>query len=67
MSGANVCRVLKDHGFSEVRHKGSHIVMQKRDDAGTITVPVPDHAELRLGTLRAIIRQPNLPRSHFEA
>jgi len=31
------------------------------------TVPVPDHDEIRLGTLQSIIRQSGLPRSLFEA
>lgn len=67
MSGAEVCRILGQHGFAEVRRKGSHIVMQKRDDAETTTLPVPDHSELRMGTLRSIIRQSALPRKLFEA
>ncbi len=33
----------------------------------TITVPVPNHNELRIGTLQSIIRQSNIPRSKFEA
>ncbi len=66
MSGAEVCRILAQHGFSEVRRRGSHIVMQKRDEVGTITIPVPDHKELRTGTLRAIIRQSDLARALFE-
>jgi predicted RNA binding protein YcfA (HicA-like mRNA interferase family) len=41
--------------------------MQRRDAGTTITVPVPDHAELRVGTLQAIIRQSGLPRAAFEA
>jgi len=32
----------------------------------TVTVPVPDHSEIRLGTLASIIRQSELPRSLFE-
>jgi predicted RNA binding protein YcfA (HicA-like mRNA interferase family) len=39
------------NGFSEVRRKGSHVVMQKRTEISTVTVPVPDHSELRVGTL----------------
>ena len=31
------------------------------------TVPVPDHRELRTGTLLSIIRQSGVPRSAFEA
>ena len=60
-SGQEVCEILRQHGFAEVRRRGSHIVMQKRSQGSTTTVPVPDHAELRIGTLRAIIRQSELP------
>ncbi len=66
LSGAEVCQILADHGFREVRRRGSHIVMQKRSATSTITVAVPDHTELRLGTLQAIIRQSGLPRRLFE-
>ena len=40
--------------------------MQRGDADGTVTVPVPDHRELRTGTLSSIIRQPGVPRSAFE-
>jgi predicted RNA binding protein YcfA (HicA-like mRNA interferase family) len=40
--------------------------MQKRVENSTITVPVPDHSELRTGTLMSIIRQSQLQRSFFE-
>lgn len=39
--------------------------MQKRAGGTTITVPVPDHDELRIGTLMSIIRQCGLDRSLF--
>ena len=67
MSGREACRILAQHGFMEIRRRGSHIVMQKRTEASTITVPVPDHPEIRLGTLLSIIRQSGLPRSLFES
>lgn len=66
LSGRQVCEILKNHGFVEVRRRGSHVVMQKRTDDGTLTVPVPDHAEIRIGTLRSIIRQSGAPREKFE-
>jgi len=47
MSGREVCAVLAQHGCREIRRRGSHIVMQKRVAKGTITVPVPNHAEKR--------------------
>jgi predicted RNA binding protein YcfA (HicA-like mRNA interferase family) len=61
-----VCGILRANGFAEVRRRGSHILMQRQMPGTTITVPVPDHAELRIGTLQSIIRQSQLPRSLFE-
>ena len=54
------------HGFVMVRQRGSHVVMQKRLTDSTVTVPVPNHDELKIGTLQSIIRQSGLPRSEFE-
>ncbi|OGA34928.1 MAG: hypothetical protein A3F75_06785 [Betaproteobacteria bacterium RIFCSPLOWO2_12_FULL_64_23] len=67
ISGKEVCRILARHGFLEVRRRGSHVVMQVRTSAGSVTVPVPDHEELKIGTLQSIIRQCGLPRSEFES
>ena len=66
LSGREVCRVLESHGFTEVRRRGSHIVMQRMHEGRTTTVPVPDHRELRTGTLMSIIRQSGLRRTDFE-
>jgi predicted RNA binding protein YcfA (HicA-like mRNA interferase family) len=41
--------------------------MQKKTEGSTITVPVPDHSVIRIGTLRAIIRQSGVSRSEFES
>ena len=67
LSGRDVCKILDAHGFAQVRQRGSHIVMQKRSEQTTTTVPVPDHPELKTGTLTSIIRQSGLPRTLFEA
>ncbi len=66
LSGKGACKILSKHGFVEVRKRGSHIVMQQKTSEVTTTVPVPDHDELRIGTLQSIIRQSGLPRSEFE-
>lgn len=66
LSGRDVCKILSEHGFEKVRQKGSHLIMQKREKNTTITIPVPDHDELRMGTLRGIIRQSGLSRGLFE-
>jgi predicted RNA binding protein YcfA (HicA-like mRNA interferase family) len=67
LSGKQVSAILARHGFFEVRQRGSHIVMQKKCSGTTITVPVPNHAELRIGTLQSIIRQSGVPKSEFES
>ena len=36
LSGREVCKILEAEGFSEVRRRGSHVVMQKR--AGTASI-----------------------------
>jgi predicted RNA binding protein YcfA (HicA-like mRNA interferase family) len=41
--------------------------MQRRTQTGTVTVPVPDHPELKMGTLLSIIRQSGLSRAEFES
>ncbi len=66
LSGREVCAILAEQGFREVRRRGSHVVMQRVIESVTITVPVPDHREVRIGTLQSIIRQARLPRELFE-
>ncbi len=67
LSGRELCKILAQHGFEKVLQKGSHIIMQKQQGHTTITIPVPDHDELKTGTLLGIIRQSELLRSLFEA
>jgi predicted RNA binding protein YcfA (HicA-like mRNA interferase family) len=66
-SGREICAILTKHGFVEVRRRGSHIVMQKSLSGTTITVPVPDHYEVKLGTLQSIIRQSGVAKTEFGA
>jgi predicted RNA binding protein YcfA (HicA-like mRNA interferase family) len=66
LSGQAVCQILSNHGFHNVRQKGSHIVMQKKTNVSTITVPVPNHKEIKIGTLKSIIRQSQILSKEFE-
>lgn len=58
LSGKEVCAILERHGFVQVRQRGSHIIMQRATDGGTTTVPVPDHKEVRIGTLHRSFGSP---------
>lgn len=53
VSGAEALRALERLGFSQVRQKGSHIVL-RRDTVGCI---LPLHDELKVGTLAGVLRQ----------
>ena len=66
LSGREVCAILAQHGYEEIRQRGSHIIMQKKIEESTITIPIPNHKEIRPGTLMSIIRQSRLDRSIFE-
>ncbi len=66
LSGREVCNILAAQGFRQVRQRGSHMIMQKQVESSTITVPVPNHDEIRIGTLQSLIRQSGLPRALFE-
>ncbi len=66
ISGREVIAILAANGFIEVRQRGSHVVIQRRSETATTTIPVPDHRQLAIGTLRSIIRQSGLPKALFE-
>jgi predicted RNA binding protein YcfA (HicA-like mRNA interferase family) len=66
LSGEEVCEILEQQGFSQVRQRGSHLIMQLKLEGTTVTVPVPNHDPVRIGTLRSIIRQSGLSKELFE-
>ncbi len=66
LSGIEVCKILEANDFNKIRQKGSHILMQKRTGDSTVTIPIPNHKEIRIGTLKSIIRQSKLSKELFE-
>jgi predicted RNA binding protein YcfA (HicA-like mRNA interferase family) len=69
LSGRQVRSILESHGFAFVSQNGSHMKMRFTDaDSNTVTtVIVPDHKELKIGTLSGIIQQSGIGRGPFEA
>ena len=53
VSGAEVVRALQRLGFVVARQRGSHIVMRR----GSTGCVVPDHRELKTGTLAGVLKQ----------
>ena len=63
ISGQQCIRALEKAGFVVKRQKGSHVRMTRQTPYRQVTVP--DHKELKAGTLRAIIRQAGLTVDEF--
>ena len=63
LSGAETVRVLERLGFAVVRQRGSHIVM-RRGGSGCV---VPNHRELKIGTLAGVLRQAGVSAEEFMA
>ena len=63
VSGAEAVRALQRLGFEVVRERGSHIVM-RREPSGCV---VPNHRELKTGTLAGVLRQAGVSAEEFIA
>jgi predicted RNA binding protein YcfA (HicA-like mRNA interferase family) len=61
LSGADVIHALKNLGFVVVRQRGSHIVM-RRGSKGCV---IPNHRQLKLGTLTGILKQAGITPEEF--
>ena len=65
-SGKDCVTILCKHfGFSMMRQKGSHIILQKKTSSGTIATVVPNHAELKIGTLKGVLKLAKVPEEEF--
>ncbi|MEW5859627.1 MAG: type II toxin-antitoxin system HicA family toxin [Cyanobacteriota bacterium] len=57
LSGSEVIDILANVGFQVHSQKGSYIKLRRLVLAGKETLTVPNHADLDIGTCRAILRQ----------
>ena len=57
VSGETVVKILCNRfGFAISGRKGSHIRLSKMTDTGKVGTVVPMHKELKIGTLKGILR-----------
>jgi len=61
VSGAEVVRALERLGFVVARQRGSHIVL-RRGASGCV---VPNHRELKTGTLAGVLKQAGVSAEDF--
>lgn len=61
-----IIAALKKAGFSIASQRGSHIKLVKTADSKVLTVVVPNHKEIALGTFQSILKQAGLSREELE-
>lgn len=63
LSGREVRRGLERAGFVFRRQRGSHMILRR--DEPYARVVVPDHKQIRVGTLRKILQEAGLSVQEF--
>ena len=58
ISGKEATKAFKKAGWNEIGQVGSHLVMVKQGSRANLSIP--QHKELSVGTLRALIRNADL-------
>lgn len=65
VSGREAVKALERLGFRQARQRGSHVIMIRETPVGKTGCAVPMHRELKLGTLRGILRQAKIDVNEF--
>jgi len=65
ISSDKLLKILSKRGFSITRHKGSHILLHKKENGKTLLVVVPKRNPIKIGTLISILKQANIIRDEF--
>jgi predicted RNA binding protein YcfA (HicA-like mRNA interferase family) len=63
VSGKDCVKALQRAGFVVSRQSGSHVIMKRENPKAR--ADVPNHKEIRHGTLRAILKQAGLTVEEF--
>jgi predicted RNA binding protein YcfA (HicA-like mRNA interferase family) len=61
VSGSEVIRTLQRLGFIVIRQRGSHVIL-RRGSQGCL---VPDHREVKAGTLAGLLKQAGVSVDEF--
>ena len=63
ISGKEAVKAFEKAGWHVIGQVGSHVVMTKPDVR--VNLPIPQHKELSIGTLRALIRHSGMTVEEF--
>lgn len=64
VSGREAARAFGSVGYEIVRQRGSHLRLRHATNA-RLALTVPDHAELKTGLLRALVRDSGMTVEEF--
>ncbi len=66
ISGKECVKILcNKFGFKIARQRGSHIVLRKDTATGTIGTVVPNHSEIKIGTLKGVLELAKIDEDEF--
>ncbi|MBN2014437.1 MAG: type II toxin-antitoxin system HicA family toxin [Candidatus Altiarchaeota archaeon] len=57
LSGQELIKALTKLGYKPKRQKGSHVILTKETESGKTGCTVPLHGELKIGTIKGILKQ----------
>ena len=66
ISGKDCVKILCNRfGFTVARQRGSHIILRKETLTGAIGTVVPNHKELKVGTLKGLLELAKVDEEEF--
>ncbi|MBU0756670.1 MAG: type II toxin-antitoxin system HicA family toxin [Nanoarchaeota archaeon] len=66
ISGKDCVKILcNKFGFEVIRQKGSHMVLKKQTPDGKVGTIVPNHKEIKLGTLKGVLKLADVKEDDF--
>lgn len=65
VSGREAVQALERLGFRRLRQRGSHTILVRETAEGKAGCVVPMHRELKIGTLKGILRQARVGADEF--
>ena len=60
ISGKKLCKIVEKQGWMLKRVTGSHHIYQKPDSQQILSIPVHRNQDLKLGTLKSLMKIANL-------
>ena len=60
ISGKQLCKIVEKNGWVLKHVKGSHHIFEKDGFDTTLSIPIHSNKDLKIGTLKALLKQANL-------